>query len=49
LGIPAVTMSRGGVSGDAHSPAEWWQNKDTCLSVQAGLLTVLAEAGWISP
>jgi len=49
LGIPAVTMSRGGVSGEAHSPAEWWQNKQAWLSVQAGLLTVLAEAGWVKP
>lgn len=49
LGIPAVTMSRGGVSGNAHSPGEWWQDKDAYLSVQAGLLTVLAEAGWVRP
>jgi acetylornithine deacetylase/succinyl-diaminopimelate desuccinylase-like protein len=49
LGIPAVTMSRGGVSGDAHSPGEWWQNKEAYLSVQAGLLTILAEAGWVRP
>ncbi len=49
LGIPAVTMSRGGISGEAHSPAEWWQNKQAWLSVQAGLLTVLAEAGWVKP
>jgi acetylornithine deacetylase/succinyl-diaminopimelate desuccinylase-like protein len=49
LGIPAVTMSRGGVSGDAHSPAEWWQSKDAWLGTQAGLLTVLAETGWIAP
>lgn len=49
LGIPAVTLSRGGVSGEAHSPAEWWQNHQAWLSVQAGLLTVLAEAGWVKP
>ncbi len=49
LGVPAVTMSRGGVSADAHSPAESWQNKDAFLSVQAGLLTILAEAGWARP
>lgn len=49
LGIPAVTMSRGGISGDAHSPAEWWQDKDAHLGAQAGLLTLLAEAGWVLP
>ncbi|HET6565226.1 MAG TPA: M20/M25/M40 family metallo-hydrolase [Xanthomonadales bacterium] len=49
LGVPAVTMSRGGISGDAHSPGEWWQDKDAHLGIQAGLLTVLAEAGWIQP
>jgi len=49
LGIPAVTMSRGGISGEAHSPAEWWQNEQAWLSVHAGLLTVLAESGWVRP
>ena len=44
-GIPAVTMSRGGVGGDAHAPSEWWQNKDGHLGIQIGLLTLLAEAG----
>jgi tripeptide aminopeptidase len=49
LGIPAVTMSRGGVSADAHSPAESWQDRDAHLGAQAGLLTLLAEAGWLPP
>lgn len=44
-GIPAVTMSRGGASGNSHSPDEWWQNKDGYLAIQIGLLTVLAQAG----
>jgi len=44
-GIPAVTMSRGGISGGAHSPNEWWQNKDGHIGIQIGLLTLLAEAG----
>lgn len=48
LGIPAVTMSRGGVSGDAHSPAEWWQDQDSHLGLQAGLLTILTEAGFVN-
>lgn len=44
-GIPAVTMSRGGISGNAHSPDEWWQNKDGHVGIQIGLITLLAEAG----
>lgn len=44
LGIPAITMSRGGKSADAHSPAESWQNKDGHLGLQISMLTLLAEA-----
>jgi len=44
-GIPAVTMSRGGVSEQAHSLHEWWQNVDGYVGMQIGLLTLLAEAG----
>ncbi|MFT4769133.1 MAG: tripeptide aminopeptidase [Glaciecola sp.] len=44
-GIPAVTMSRGGKSGDAHSLHEWWQPIDAHLGPQIGILTILAEAG----
>ena len=44
-GIPAVTMSRGGISGNSHSPDEWWQNKDGHIGMQIGILTLLAEAG----
>ncbi|MDH3441885.1 MAG: M20/M25/M40 family metallo-hydrolase [Gammaproteobacteria bacterium] len=46
-GIPAVTMSRGGVSGGSHSPDEWWQNVDGHVGIQIGLVTVLAEAGLV--
>ena len=44
-GIPAVTMSRGGISGNSHAPDEWWQNEDGHIGIQIGLLTLLAEAG----
>ncbi|TQV80204.1 M20/M25/M40 family metallo-hydrolase [Exilibacterium tricleocarpae] len=44
-GIPAVTMSRGGVGGKAHSPGEWWQNQDGHVGIQISLLTLLSEAG----
>ena len=43
-GIPAVTMSRGGVSGNSHAPEEWWQNVDGHIGIQIGLITLLAEA-----
>jgi tripeptide aminopeptidase len=46
LGIPAISMSRGGISGDAHAPGEWWQAEAAHIGVQAGFLTLLAEAGW---
>ena len=44
-GIPAVTMSRGGISSNGHAPAESWQNDDGHISLQIALLTLLAEAG----
>lgn len=46
-GVPAITMSRGGISGNTHSPSEWWQNKDGHIGIQIGLLTLLAEAGLV--
>jgi acetylornithine deacetylase/succinyl-diaminopimelate desuccinylase-like protein len=47
LGIPAVTISRGGVSRDAHAPAESWENVDAHLAIQSALLLLAAEAGFI--
>jgi acetylornithine deacetylase/succinyl-diaminopimelate desuccinylase-like protein len=44
-GIPAITMSRGGISGNSHAPEEWWQNMDGHIGIQIGLITLLAEAG----
>lgn len=48
-GIPAVTMSRGGESIDGHAPSEGWRNVDGHLSINIGLLTLLAEAGYANP
>ena len=45
LGIPAVTISRGGVSRDAHSLRESWEDVDAHIALQSALLLVLAEAG----
>jgi hypothetical protein len=44
LGIPAITISRGGISRNAHAPNESWENKDPHIAAQIALLTVLAEA-----
>ncbi len=43
LGVPAITLSRGGVSKNAHAPNESWENKDPHISAQIALLTILAE------
>lgn len=48
LGIPAVTISRGGKSRDAHAPNESWEDIDSHLAVQAALLLLTAEAGMLS-
>ena len=47
LGVPAVTMSRGGIGGGAHSLNEWWQNADGHLGIQIAMLTLLLEAGLV--
>jgi acetylornithine deacetylase/succinyl-diaminopimelate desuccinylase-like protein len=45
IGVPAITLSRGGVSQNAHAPNESWQDIDSHLAIQVNLLTLLAEAG----
>jgi tripeptide aminopeptidase len=44
LGIPAVTIGRGGAGGENHSPDEWWINLDGHLAIQRALLILVAEA-----
>jgi tripeptide aminopeptidase len=44
LGVPAVTIGRGGEGGENHSPGEWWINRDGHLAIQRALLLVVAEA-----
>lgn len=46
LGIPAITIGRGGVGAENHSLTEWWLNKDGHKAIQRALLTLLAEAGF---
>ena len=44
-GIPAVTISRGGKGGEAHSLEEWWENDKGYEGIQIALLLLVAEAG----
>ena len=44
-GIPAVTISRGGKGGHAHSLEEWWENDKGYEGIQIALLLLVAEAG----
>lgn len=45
IGVPAVTLSRGGVSKDSHAPSEYWENRDSHLALHINLLTLLSTAG----
>ena len=49
LGVPAVTIGRGGVSRNGHAPDESWVNVDAWRAVQRALLLVVAEAGFAGP
>ena len=43
LGIPAITIGRGGDGGEAHAPGEWWRDVESYKAVQRALLIFLAE------
>ena len=45
LGIPAVTISRGGLGGRAHSLDEFWVNRDGPRAIKRAVLLLLAEGG----
>ncbi|WP_018126997.1 M20/M25/M40 family metallo-hydrolase [Balneola vulgaris] len=45
LGIPSVTIGRGGVGAHGHSLHEWWLNKDGHLAIQRALLLLLSQTG----
>jgi acetylornithine deacetylase/succinyl-diaminopimelate desuccinylase-like protein len=49
LGIPAVTIGRGGVEGQTHSPGEWWINRNGPVGIHRALLLLLVEAGMTRP
>ena len=45
IGIPAITLSRGGAGENAHAPDESWRDTDSHIAIQIGMLTLLAAAG----
>ncbi len=45
LGIPAITLGRGGAGGNAHSLDEWWMNVNGAEAIKLTLLITVAEAG----
>ncbi len=45
LGIPAITIGRGGLGGNAHSLDEWWVNDEGHKAIQLALLILVREAG----
>jgi tripeptide aminopeptidase len=47
IGIPAITLSRGGIGANAHALNESWINKDAHLAIHIVLITLLVEAGAI--
>jgi tripeptide aminopeptidase len=47
MGVPAVTIGRGGVGGEAHAPGEWWLDVNSELATQRALIIILAEAGLV--
>jgi acetylornithine deacetylase/succinyl-diaminopimelate desuccinylase-like protein len=49
LGVPAVTIGRGGIGANGHAPEEYWINRDAYVAVQRALLLVVAEAGLAKP
>jgi acetylornithine deacetylase/succinyl-diaminopimelate desuccinylase-like protein len=46
LGLPSITIGRGGEGGEAHALGEWWLDRNTHLATKKALLIVLAEAGF---
>tara|TARA_R110002073_G_scaffold121380_2_gene263839 strand:+ start:18436 stop:19761 length:1326 start_codon:yes stop_codon:yes gene_type:complete len=44
-GVPAITLSRGGLSRNAHAPNESWEDVGSHQAIQIALLVALAEAG----
>lgn len=48
MGVPSVTIGRGGVGSGAHSLDEWWINKDGAEAIKLALIITLAEAEYVN-
>lgn len=44
VGVPAVTIGRGGDGGNGHAPDEFWVNRDGFVAIQRALLLTVSEA-----
>ncbi len=45
LGVPAVTIGRGGIGANGHALNEYWVNREGWKAIQRALLLTLTEAG----
>ncbi len=45
LGVPAVTIGRGGLGRNAHSLHEWWLDVEGYKATQLALLLLVSESG----
>ena len=47
MGIPAITIGRGGIGGGAHSLHEWWLNENGAEAIKLAMLLTVIEAGYV--
>jgi tripeptide aminopeptidase len=47
LGVPAIAIGAGGRGGDAHTPAEWFDNTGGTLGIARALTIVVTAAGLV--
>lgn len=48
LGIPSITIGRGGKGGNSHSLDEWWINENGAEAIKFALMILVAEAGVVN-
>ncbi|HET7583695.1 MAG TPA: M20/M25/M40 family metallo-hydrolase [Gemmatimonadaceae bacterium] len=48
LGIPAIAIGAGGVGGGAHTPEEWYDNRDGAAGLARALAIVVGAAGGVA-
>jgi tripeptide aminopeptidase len=48
LGVPAIAIGAGGRGGDAHTPAEWFDNTDGSLGIARALTIIVSAAGGLA-